>query len=126
LRYLSRLRADGIRVFADAHVKNGAHALVQDRPLRSWCATSSFSAQMSSFQLSSVRVKPPISATFDRSAGATSVPTLVGSGVTTSNAKAILDIVDGVIVASSLKVDGVWWNPVNPIRANAFVAKLRV
>ena len=28
LRYRARLRADGIRVFADAHVKHGAHAIV--------------------------------------------------------------------------------------------------
>src|ERR1700739_2788671 len=33
LRYRARLRADGISVFADAHVKHGAHAIVADRAL---------------------------------------------------------------------------------------------
>src|SRR5437763_1761049 len=33
LRYRSALRAEDIRIFADAHVKHGAHAIVQDRPL---------------------------------------------------------------------------------------------
>ena len=30
-RYRARLRANGIRIFADAHVKHGAHAIVADR-----------------------------------------------------------------------------------------------
>ena len=33
LRYRSRLRAETVRIFADAHVKHGAHAIVQDRPI---------------------------------------------------------------------------------------------
>ena len=32
-RYRARLRANGIRIFADAHVKHGAHAIVADRPV---------------------------------------------------------------------------------------------
>ena len=34
-------------------------------------------------------------------------------------------IVDGVIVASSLKVDGFWWNPVDDARAKRFVERAR-
>jgi hypothetical protein len=47
---------------------------------------------------------------------AASLPTLVGSGVDPGNVSDILAIVDGVIVASSLKVDGLW-NPVDRERA---------
>ncbi len=56
---------------------------------------------------------------------ASHLPTLVGSGVTPDNVAAILDVVDGVIVASSLKHDGVWWNPVAVDRVRAFVAAAR-
>ena len=52
---------------------------------------------------------------------ATTLPLLVGSGVTATNVASVLRHADGVIVASSLKVDGVWWNPVDPERARAFV-----
>ena len=55
---------------------------------------------------------------------ASHLPTLVGSGVTAQNVNPILEIVDGVIVASSLKLDGVWWNPVDPARVRAFMAGL--
>ena len=51
---------------------------------------------------------------------ATTLPLLVGSGVTVANLPSILRQADGVIVASSLKVGGVWWNPVDPERARAF------
>ena len=56
---------------------------------------------------------------------ATSLPTLVGSGVTSENVGDILNVVDGVIVASALKVDGHWWNAVDPERANRFVDRAR-
>ena len=32
-RYRRALAAEGVRIFADAHVKHGAHAIVQDRPI---------------------------------------------------------------------------------------------
>ena len=33
MRYRSRLRADHIKVFADSHVKHGAHAITADRTI---------------------------------------------------------------------------------------------
>ena len=56
---------------------------------------------------------------------AAGLPTLVGSGVTPDNVNDILGIVDGVIVASSLKHDGVWWNPVDPERVRRFIAGIK-
>jgi predicted TIM-barrel enzyme len=58
-------------------------------------------------------------------AGGTSLPVLVGSGVNADNVGDILSVADGVIVASSLKVDGVWWNPVDPARLAAFMAAVQ-
>jgi predicted TIM-barrel enzyme len=53
------------------------------------------------------------------------LPTLVGSGVTSDNVGDILAVVDGVIVASALKVDGRWWNAVDPERAKHFLDRAR-
>ena len=33
MRYRAQLRAHGVSIFADAHVKHGAHAIVADRPV---------------------------------------------------------------------------------------------
>jgi membrane complex biogenesis BtpA family protein len=125
LRYRSRLRADGVRIFADAHVKHGAHALVQDRPLEELVRdVEFFNADV--VIATGQRTGHAADLDYIRAVKrATSLATLVGSGVTLENAKAILDVVDGVIVASSLKADGVWWNPVDPARVKAFVAGLR-
>lgn len=125
MRYRSRLHAQGIRIFADAHVKHGAHALVQDRPLDELVRDVEFfnaDVVIATGQRTGSAADPDYIRSIRE---ATSLPALVGSGVALDNVREILDIVDGVIVASSLKVDGVWWNPVDPQRAERFVAKLR-
>ncbi|NEJ83728.1 BtpA family membrane complex biogenesis protein, partial [Rhizobium leguminosarum] len=53
---------------------------------------------------------------------ATHLPLLVGSGVNKDNIVDILARTNGVIVASSLKHGGVWWNPVDVERVRAFRA----
>jgi hypothetical protein len=49
-------------------------------------------------------------------------PVLLGSGVTAENVAAFLDAADGIIVGSSLKVDGVCENPVDVERVRRLVA----
>ena len=43
--------------------------------------------------------------------------------MTEDNILPILARTNGVIVASSLKEGGVWWNPVDPERVRRFVAR---
>lgn len=50
------------------------------------------------------------------------VPILIGSGGTVDNIGKLLPHADGVIVGTSIKVDGVLWNPVDRARAEAFIA----
>ena len=57
----------------------------------------------------------------DAIAAATHLPLLVGSGVTPAYVAAILGRTQGAIVAYYLKVDGVWWNPVEPARVRALL-----
>lgn len=53
------------------------------------------------------------------------VPVLLNTGAKVSNVAQYLSVVDGVIVGSSLKVDGYTWNPVDPARVKAFMAVVR-
>lgn len=125
MRYRSRLQARNIRIFADAHVKHGAHALVQDRPLAELVRDVEFfnaDVVIATGQRTGHAADLDYIRSFKK---ATSLPTLVGSGVTADNVNDILAIVDGVIVASSLKVGGVWWNPVDPRAAKRLVARAR-
>ena len=52
-------------------------------------------------------------------------PVMANTGVKHDTIADVLSIADGCIVGSSLKVDGDTWNPVDPDRANAFMALAR-
>ena len=122
LRYRAALHGRDIRIFADAHVKHGAHAIVADRTIPEQVRDVAFfhaDAVIATGQRTGDTATEAEIATIR---GATSLPALVGSGVARDNVAAILGRVDGVIVASSLKHDGVWWNPVDPERVRAFMA----
>lgn len=124
MRYRARLRAKGIRIFADAHVKHGAHAIVADRPVEEQVRDLAFfdaDAVIATGQRTGHAADLGYIGMIKAASG---LPTLVGSGVTADNVGDILGIVDAVIVASSLKRDGVWWNPVDPDRVKAFAARL--
>jgi membrane complex biogenesis BtpA family protein len=51
-----------------------------------------------------------------------SVPVFLNTGAKANNIAAYLQAADGVIVGSSLKVDGYTWNPVDPARVRDFIA----
>jgi uncharacterized protein len=53
------------------------------------------------------------------------VPVLVNTGSKSSNIAAFLQVADGCIVGSDLKVDGYTWNPVDPERVRRFVRAAR-
>lgn len=52
-------------------------------------------------------------------------PVLLNTGARLDNISQFLGVADGVIVGSSLKVDGYTWNPVDPARVKAFVDLVR-
>ena len=125
LRYRASLKADGILVFADAHVKHGAHAIVGDRSLEELVRDVAF-FDADAIIATGQRTGDAASLDYLRQIrAATTLPLLVGSGCTQSNVAEILSVVDAVIVASSLKVGGVWWNPVEEAKVKAFMQAAR-
>jgi membrane complex biogenesis BtpA family protein len=125
LRYRSALRAEAVRIFADAHVKHGAHAIVQDRPLEELVRDVEFFAA-DAVIATGQRTGHAADVGYVRQIRqATSLPLLVGSGVTPDNVASLLGAANGVIVGSALKHEGVWWNAVDPQAAQAFVVRAR-
>ena len=120
-RYRSWLRAHDVRVFADVHVKHGSHAIVADRSIPELTRDAEFfdadaviatgSRTGDAAQLGEVRTIRD----------ATQLPLLIGSGVTPDNVGELLSVADGVIVASALKEEGVWWTPVSQAKVRAFM-----
>lgn len=121
MRYRSALRGEGIKVFADSHVKHGSHSITADR------SVAELTRDLEFFDVDAVIAtgqRTGNSATMEEIsevADATNLPVLVGSGVTADNIAQILTRASAVIVASSLKEGGVWWNPIGPKSVRDFV-----
>lgn len=122
-RYRAMLHGRAIRVFADVHVKHGAHAVTADRSIPELARDVEF---FDADVAIATGQRTGDAATMDELrtiADGTALPVVVGSGVTPDNVGDIFSVADGVIVASYLKRDGVWWNPVDPERLRRFMAE---
>ncbi|MEE4188343.1 MAG: BtpA/SgcQ family protein, partial [Roseobacter sp.] len=122
MRYRSLLRGEDIKVFADSHVKHGSHAITADRSVQELTRDLAF---FDADAVIATGQRTGNSATMEELneiADATNLPVLVGSGVDRSNIVDILTVASAVIVASSLKEGGVWWNPVAPAQVRDFVS----
>jgi membrane complex biogenesis BtpA family protein len=120
-RYRSWLHARDVRIFADVHVKHGAHAIVADRSIAELVRDAEFfdaDVLIVTGQRTGDAATPEEIGVIKAAA---SLPVVVGSGVDEANVAEILAVADGLIVASSLKRDGVWWNEVDPTRAASFM-----
>ena len=122
MRYRSAIGARDVRVFADVHVKHGAHAITADRSLAELARDVEFFGADAAIATGQ---RTGDSASLDELRGiaaGTALPVLVGSGVTPDNVGDMFSVARGVIVASWLKRDGVWWNEVDPGRVRQFMA----
>lgn len=122
MRYRSLLRAEHIKVFADSHVKHGSHAIVADRPIEELTRDLAFFDADVIIATGQRTGNAATAAEIEAIGAATGLPLLVGSGVDKGNIADILKRTNGVIVASSLKQGGVWWNPVDVARVREFRA----
>ncbi len=122
MRYRAFLHARDIRVFADVHVKHGAHAITADRSVAELARDVEFFDADVAVATGQRTGDSAERSEIEAIAQGCSLPVVVGSGVTPANVGNIFQIVDGVIVASWLKRDGVWWNKVDPDRLAAFMA----
>jgi membrane complex biogenesis BtpA family protein len=125
MRYRSELRANDVRIFADAHVKHGAHAITADRGIAELTRDIEF---FDADVVIATGHRTGDAATLEEIreiTAATTLPIVVGSGVNVGNVREILQLADGVIIASSLKRDGVWWNEVDPNRVAAFTSLVK-
>ncbi|MFJ6328327.1 MULTISPECIES: BtpA/SgcQ family protein [unclassified Rhizobium] len=120
MRYRSQLRAEHIKVFADSHVKHGSHAIVADRSIVELTKDLAFFDADGVIATGQRTGNTATIEEIEEIGGATHLPLLVGSGVDKNNIVEILKRTNGVIVASSLKHGGVWWNSVDIERVRAF------
>lgn len=125
LRYRKSISAEDVAIFADVHVKHGAHAIVGDRPVAELARDVEFyEADVAIATGNRTGDSVPDEEIASIRSG-TRLPLLAGSGVTVENVQRILALTEGAIIGSSLKRDGVWWNEVSLERVQALVEEAR-
>lgn len=121
LRYRKLIGAEDIAIFADVHVKHGSHAIVADRPVSEQAADVEFYDADVAIATGNRTGEAIPDTEIDAIRTGTRLPVIGGSGITAENAGSIMKALDGAIVGSSLKRDGVWWNPVERGRVESLV-----
>lgn len=121
LRYRRQIGAERVAILTDLKKKHASHAVTADISIGDaaeaaeffgsdgFIVTGGFTGQAASFaDLEEVRTR-------------SSLPLLVGSGVTPASVNDTLRLADAVIVGSWIKRGGDWRNPVDPARAAELV-----
>jgi predicted TIM-barrel enzyme len=121
LRYRRMIGAEQVAIFADVHVKHGAHAIVGDRPVSEQAGDVEFYEADVAIATGNRTGDSVPDDEIEQIREGTSLPVIAGSGVTAENAAHVLARTDGAIVGSSLKRGGVWWNEVELKRVEALV-----
>ncbi|HRX86082.1 MAG TPA: BtpA/SgcQ family protein [Phycisphaerae bacterium] len=122
LRYRRAIGAEHIAVVADIKKKHSAHAITADVDLAETAKAAAFFGADGVIVTGTATGHATRAEDVSEVADAVDLPVLVGSGTTPQNLADLWPHADGFIVGSSLKVDGVWSNPLDPQRVDAFVA----
>jgi len=124
LRYRAALQAQEIAIFADVHVKHGAHAIVADRPVEEQARdVEFFDADVAIATGNHTGDATPIDE-IEKIRRGTYLPVLVGSGLSVANALDLLGKADGAIVGTSLKENREWWGRVSVDRVRELVREV--
>jgi membrane complex biogenesis BtpA family protein len=126
LRYRHAIDADGVLVFGNITPEFAS-------PLGSRSVADRARSAVTSSLLDAVLIAGPMAGAEPdlavlreaKAAVGGGVPVLMNTGARADNVGRFLEVADGVIVGSGLKVDGGTWNPVDPDRVAAFMAGVR-
>ena len=121
LRYRSAIGAHRIPVFADVKKKHAAHAWTSDISIGEVAEVMQLHRADSVVVTGGSTGQTPDLDDLRAVREATSLPVLVGSGVTADNFDHLVDYADGFIVGSAFKEGGVWNAPVCEDRVRAIV-----
>lgn len=121
MRYRAAIGAKDVAIFADVHVKFGAHALTADRSITEQATDAEWFDADVLIATGSRTGSPTQPREVDEVRQGTNLPVIVGSGLAPDQVPALFAVADGAIVGQWLKQDGRWWNPVDPRRVEALM-----
>jgi hypothetical protein len=122
LRYRRQIGAERIKVMCDIKKKHASHAITADLSIADTAHAAELFGADGLIVTGGFTGQPASEADVAEARGASSLPLLVGSGVTPEQVDGLLKQADALIVGSFIKRGGVWSNPVDPGRCRAIVA----
>jgi membrane complex biogenesis BtpA family protein len=127
LRYRHNIGADTIRVFYNVTPEFASFLGVRSLAERAKSAVISSLADVILVSGMTAGTEPKLETIKEVKAAVNGmVPVLLNTGGKVENIRQYLSVADGVIVGSSLKVDGYTWNPVDEKRVQAFMAEVKL
>ncbi len=121
LRYRKLIGAERVKIFADIQKKHASHAMTSDLSIADWTHAAEF------FSADGVIVTGPSTGTPTALADvalarrSTTLPILVGSGVTPDQVQPLLAHADALIVGSYIKQGGEWTGRLDAVRCREIV-----
>lgn len=112
IRYRKAIGADKIPVYADVRKKHAAHAWTADLTIAELAEAAELHRADGLVVTGSATGHAPAPDDLRAVAEATSLPVLIGSGLTADNFADYVDLADGFIIGSAFKENGDWRAPV--------------
>ncbi|WMT90419.1 BtpA/SgcQ family protein [Pelagibacterium sp. H642] len=116
MRYRAQIGAKDVSIFADVHVKFGAHAITADRSIAEQATDAEWFDADVLIATGTRTGSPTRPEEVAEVRAGTNLPVIVGSGLSPEQVPALMAAADGAIVGQWLKHDAKWWNPVDPHR----------
>ncbi len=121
LRYRKNIGAEHIAVFTDIKKKHGSHALTADTSIEDHARAATFFLSDGLIVTGTETGKAPDPGEIRCVKQSTSLPVLLGSGLTRENFRQFYPLADGFIVGSDLKFNGKWYNDPDPQRLRDWI-----
>jgi membrane complex biogenesis BtpA family protein len=125
LRYRKFIGAERVQVWADIKKKHSSHAITADINLGEMAAAVEFMRGDAVIITGSATGEPPRIEDVREAKERTSLPVLLGSGLSADNIADFYAIADGFIIGSSFKTDGHWANPVELSRVERLMSEIQ-
>ncbi|HHY45807.1 MAG TPA: BtpA/SgcQ family protein [Firmicutes bacterium] len=124
-RYRKQIGADNVRLFFNINAEFAVP--IAERPLAVVARSVVFSSLADAVCVSGPITGEPmnINDLAIVKKAVPDVPVIANTGVNISNVSEVLKVADAAIVGTSLKYDGITWNPVDPERVRRFMDEVR-
>ncbi|HPR17374.1 MAG TPA: BtpA/SgcQ family protein [Candidatus Cloacimonadota bacterium] len=121
MRFRSKIGADNIAVFTDIKKKHSSHTITGDLSISDFAKAAEFFLSDGIIITGKSTADAAELSDLDEARKATSLPIIIGSGITAENLRHYWQHADGFIVGSYFKQEGKWFYPVARERVIRFM-----